>query len=150
MNKYLNDPDIVDYMNQNGMKKFEFIHYTKGRSELGSLVESMVKITKRLTFSSIRNTVISYKDFVFLINYVGHMANRRPIAFKDALRDSNITVPTPITPEMLLHGRELVSVNIIPELNNQDDNDPEWMMNNSKTIINCNYCIRNYLELYPN
>ena len=44
--------------------------------------------------------------------------NRRPIAFKEALRDCNPNqdVPESITPEMLLKGTEIVDVNIIPRL----------------------------------
>ena len=140
LNKYLDDEKVINYMNENGMKKFEFTNYVKGRSQLGSLVESMVKITKKLIFSSIRNLIITYKDFFFLIEYITHMINRRPVAFKDSLRQSDVnSVPSPITPEMLLHGRELVSVNIIPQIHDSDDDDLDWIMRDSKVIIQDNY-----------
>ena len=68
------------------------------------------------------------------------MINRRPVAFNDSLRQSDVnSVPSPITPEMLLHGRELVSVNIIPQIHDSDDDDPNWIMRDSKVIIQENY-----------
>ena len=46
-----------------------------------------------------------------------HLANRRPIAFKESLRTDNADdIISPITPEMLLKGYELASLNIIPHL----------------------------------
>lgn len=47
-----------------------------------------------------------------------HIVNRRPVAFQEVLSDNTLQgeLPTPITPEMLLHGRELISFNIIPQM----------------------------------
>ena len=45
-----------------------------------------------------------------------HLANRRPIAFKEALRDNDAEVPDPITSELLIRGYELSSLNLIPDL----------------------------------
>ena len=68
---------------------------------------------------------MKYRDFEFLIAYVVHLINRRPVALKDALRDTiGEDIPDPITPECLIHGYDLISVNIIPEL--QVDSEPDW------------------------
>ena len=46
---------------------------------------------------------------------------------KSNLRDSSgIVYPEAITPEMLTHGRELLSLNLIPELQPIPDQDPDW------------------------
>ena len=98
------------------MKPLSFQQYYKWASELGSLVEICVKMVKKLIFGAVRNNVLSYFDFQFLISNVVHLLNRRPIAFQSALRDSSINVPEPITPEMLIRGYELTSLNLIPDL----------------------------------
>ena len=59
---------------------------------------------------------------------VNHLVNKRPVAFKEAVRDCvGDDVPDPITPEMLLYGRSLPSVNCIPSLQPiDDDHDPDY------------------------
>ena len=57
--------------------------------------------------------------------------NRRPVAFKDSLRDGSTNVPQAITAEMLIHGFSLPSVNLIPPSPNTDK-DPDFsIMKNS-------------------
>ena len=121
MNEFLNDSDTLQYLNENDIKFFEFSHYPKGNSELGGLVESCVKIVKRLIHGSIKNNVLDYFGFELVVCQTIHLANRRPIAFREALRqpDSNL-LPSPITPEILLKGHELVSVHVIPSQSNMD------------------------------
>jgi hypothetical protein len=53
------------------------------------------------------------------------MVNRRPIAFKEALRDT-VDVPNPITPEQLIKGYELVSICMIPDLQFRESADLPW------------------------
>ena len=67
------------------------------------------------------------------------MVNRRPVAFKDALRScSGEEIPTPITPEPICRGYELLSVNIIPELQPYHEPDLEWIYPNPTTKIKSN------------
>ena len=115
---FINDPDTKQYLDENGIKCLEFNQYYKGCSQLGSLVESCVKLVKRLIYGSIKNAVLKYLDFEFLISETIHLVNRRPVAFKEGLRDGNLNedIPAPITPEILLKGYELTSLNIIPDL----------------------------------
>ena len=132
---YLNDHEVQIYFESNNIKPLEFQQYFKGCSALGSLVEICVKLVKRLIFGSIKNNILEYHDFEFLIYYVVHLINRRPIAFKEALRDPNLdTVPEPITPEHLIRGYELTSINIIPDLQDVPSSDPDWSANLNASI----------------
>ena len=84
-------------------------------------------MVKRLLFGSIKNLVLSYSDFEYVVRHTVHLANRRPIAFKESLREINLnSVPEVITPEHLIKGYESTSLNIIPELHPIPDTDPEW------------------------
>ncbi|XP_068204845.1 uncharacterized protein [Palaemon carinicauda] len=54
-----------------------------------------------------------------------HLANRRPIAFKASLRDISDELPEPITPEHLIRGYGLTSINLIPDLHYIPSEDPD-------------------------
>ena len=130
MQSFLSDHETRLYFEENNVRPIQFQQFFKGCSKLGSLVEVCVKLVKRLLFGSIKNSVLSYEDFNFLVCHTVHLANRRPIAFKDSLREDNLnSVPEPITPEMLVRGYELVSLNLIPELQDIPDTDPDWQPN---------------------
>ena len=81
---WVNDPETSAYFESNNVKPLSFQQYFKGCSELGSLVEICVKLVKRLLFGSIKNNVLSYFEFEFLVSYLVHLVNRRPIAFREA------------------------------------------------------------------
>ena len=126
------------YFEENNVKPLLFQQYFKGCSQLGSLVEVCVKMIKRLLFGAIKNNVLTYYDFDFLVSNVVHLVNRRPIAFKDALRDNNTDfVPEPITPEQLIRGYELSSLNLIPDL--QPFSDPVYDGNTNTTSVQDGY-----------
>ena len=121
---FLKDPMTQNYFQENNVKPMSFDHYFKGRSELGSLVESMVKQTKRLIYGSVKKQVLSMRDFEFHVCQVIHVINRHPIAFQESLREStDPDLPEVITPEILLKGQQLVSLNVIPQLNIDDIED---------------------------
>ena len=130
LNDYLNDDACREYLSEYGIEKFEFNHYPKGRNELGGLVESCVKLVKKLLYGSIRNNVLAMEDFEFLVSLIIHLVNRRPIAFKETLRQDPKgfnSLPSPITPEMLVKGHELISMNVFPQLSASEDlSDPTW------------------------
>jgi len=123
---FVRDMHTVNYFRENGIGSLKFEQYYKGKSELGALVEVCVKFVKRLIFGAIRNYIVELRDFEFLVEQTVHLINRRPVAFKEALRDEVDYVPEPITPEKLIHGYDLVSVNIIPELQPDPDMESEW------------------------
>ncbi|XP_068235640.1 uncharacterized protein [Palaemon carinicauda] len=117
------------YFERNGVQSLKFDQFVKVHNQLGSMVEVCVKLVKRLIYGAIGKNVLEYHDFEFLIQQVIHLVNRRPIAFKEALRDQiGDDIPEPITPENLIHGYDLISVNIIPELH--EGRDPDWIPEN--------------------
>ena len=65
-------------------------------------------------------------DFMFMVSQAVCLVNKRPVAFSDALRESAVgaNLPSPITPEMLLRGHDLVTLNILPC--QSVDVDPDW------------------------
>ena len=115
---FLDDFHCVEFFEQHGIKSVTFEHYAKGNSSLGSLVEVCVKQTKFLIVKSIGKVILTYRHFQLLICKTQHLLNRRPVAFQNSLRQENVVdeVPTPITPEVLLFGRDLISVNVIPDV----------------------------------
>ena len=124
---FLKDPVTCTYFKENGSKCIEFNQYYKGCSKLGSLVESCVKLTKRLIAGSIGKNVLNFRDFEFVVMQTRHLVNRRPIAFVESLRDcTQNELPEPITPELLIHGHNLISTNIIPTLQGHPSDDPDW------------------------
>ncbi|XP_066944612.1 uncharacterized protein [Macrobrachium rosenbergii] len=126
---FLSDKDTQSYFRENNIRPLSFQQYYKGHNELGSLVESCVKMVKRLIEGSIRNMVLDYLDFEFAVQNIVHLVNRRPIAFKEYLRSNDGTepVPSPITPEILVKGHELNSLNIIPHLHPLPTADDTWI-----------------------
>ena len=124
---FLKDNESQKYFEENGVESITFEQYYKGRSELGSLVESCVKLIKRLIYGAIRNNVLNYRDFEFLIAQTIHLVNKRPVAFKESLRDcSGDEFPCAITPENLLRGYDLISLNVVPDLQPNVDGDSDW------------------------
>ena len=124
---FINDHETGLYFEENNVKPLTFHQYFKGCSKLGSLVEVCVKMVKRLLFGSIKNLVLSFPDFEYIVCHTVHLANRRPIAFKESLREGNLSsVPEPITPELMVKGYDLTSLNLIPELQGMPDLDPDW------------------------
>jgi len=120
--EFLRDPESIAYFEHNGAKVTTFEQYYKGCSSLGSLVESCVKLCKRLLSGSVKKNILPFRDFEFFVSQVVHIVNRRPIAFKEGLRDtSGDIVPDTITPELLIHGRKLLSINVVPSLQPVDD-----------------------------
>ena len=125
---FLRDHDTQKHFEENNVKAVEFNQYFKGCSEMGSLVEICVKMVKHLINKSMGTNVLDFREFEFLICQACHLVNRRPIAFKDALRDSSgEIVPQPITPENLIHGYDLISINIIPDLQPTPMIDPDYI-----------------------
>ena len=121
----IEDPEAKSYFDSLRLKFVKFNQFAKGKSELGSMVEVCVKALKKLIYSSIKTNILTNREFEFLICEVIHIVNRRPVALKEVLRDKDLDVPEAITPELLLRGYSLTSVNIMPD-NNIDLNDPDF------------------------
>ena len=122
---FIKDSETQKFLTDNGIQNITIDQYPKGHNELGGLIESGVKMAKRLIYGAIKSNVLEFSDFHFLICQTVQLLNRRPLIFKEALRDfSTSELPSPITPEMLLKGRELVGMNLIPEFS--DPNGDEY------------------------
>ena len=61
----LSDPEALSYFRENGESCISFQQYYKGCNKLGSLVESCVKLTKRLLSGAIKNNVLDLREFEF-------------------------------------------------------------------------------------
>ena len=125
---FIKDPETVKYFHSHNMQLLEFHQFPKGCKQLGSLIEICVKMVKRLIHATIKNNIVSYEVFEYLISEAVHLVNKRPISFKEAIRDDSITdVPTVITPEMIIHGFDLPSLNVIPNFQVNPSDDVEWL-----------------------
>ena len=114
---FLGDPITNAYLRENAAESISFQQHYEGHNELGSLVESCVKLSKRLLSGSVKNIVLSLRDFEYFVCQTVHLVNRRPVAFRESLRDCiSDSLPDLITPEMLIHGHSLLSINVIPSL----------------------------------
>ncbi|XP_068200730.1 uncharacterized protein [Palaemon carinicauda] len=102
---FLSHFETKDFLRRHNMNEIKFDHYYKGNSELGGLVEICVKLSKRLIQGAIGKNILPYKDFEFTVSKTVHLINRRPISFKDSLREySPEELPEVITPEKLNNG----------------------------------------------
>ena len=134
---FLSDSDTLLFFKSNGVQPIKFDNYFKGNSSLGSLVEVCVRMCKHLIHKSIKNYVLGLKQFEFIISQTIHLINRRPISFKDDLRTLEPNeIPFPITPEMLIHGFDLNSFNVIPNLQADPDLDEEFLNDNVSDQVN--------------
>ena len=136
LRNFLKDHDTLKYFEEYNIKCFDFQHYFKGCSKLGSLVEICVTFTKKLIFGTIRNNILNFREFEFVISKVVHLVNKRPIALKENLSDPEHSVPQCITPENLLRGYDLISLNIIPELQPVDSEEWSTDLNTDLTKLN--------------
>jgi len=125
ISEILGETDTKTYLSKRGIDYQGFNQYFKGNSALGSLVEVCVKLTKKLIYGAIRNLVLDDDDFNLLIKQTIYLINSRPIAFQSALRDDDCNLPAPISPELLVTGREIVALNIVPQ-HSDDRSDPDW------------------------
>ena len=124
---FLSDEETKSYLECNGMKVAKFQQFCKGNSSLGSLIEICVKMTKHLLQKSIRSLVLDYFEFEFMVCKIIDLVNKRPIAFKESLRSlPQDEIPFCITPEILVKGYETCSLSIIPELQYQNLDDPDF------------------------
>ena len=102
--------------------KWKNWQYPTGRHQLGGLIENIVLQARRLINAAIGRKKVDTLDFQLVIAQTVALLNKRPISFKDSLR-SEEDLELHITPEMLLHGRELPMVNFFL---NQDEEDPAY------------------------
>ncbi len=109
LREVLDSVEINDYFSQLNVKTPSFRQYPRGSLNrgIGGIIESSVKLIKRLIQGSIRNNVLSYESFLGIIKMCICYANKRPLTNQSALRDQNIdTLFNIVTPEILKLGYE--------------------------------------------
>ena len=116
---YLEDEETKEFLLKNNIKTIDFMPYPAGASQLGGLVESMIKQVKNIITKTIRKNILEDQDFELLVKKTIMLVNKRPIAFKNSLTAIDADVDA-ITPEMILKGREVTCVNILPPNNSED------------------------------
>ena len=141
----LNDSETHKFFNFNNIQSPEFEQYFKGKKELGGLVEICVKLSKNLISGAIGNLILSSYDFLFTLRQSVNIINRRPIAFREKLTSNDIDLPDVITPEQLIYGRTLTSMNIIPEMHPIDETNLEVLDSNIPTSFDKLNKMRNRL-----
>ena len=143
---------MIKFLSEHGIGNFEFTQYYKGNSSLGSLVESLVKIVKRLLHGAIGKNILSLNEFQLFVSNVLCLTNKRPIAFKEALRDSDLSnAPDPITPELLIRGYSLPTMNIVPQNEYDYDDDPEFPISSkevSRSLDKLQRSRKRLMEIY--
>ena len=126
INNFLGDDETKDWLQKRGINSLRFEQYPKGNSALGSLIECLVKQTKRLLNKAIGRIYLDYFEFESAVEHTINLLNNRPVAFKEALRD-NQSLQEVITPAMLLRGSPLHTINVNPYLQPVDDaGDPDY------------------------
>ena len=129
MEDILNNEQMRKFLHENGIKSIDFSHYFKGNSSLGSLVEICVKFCKKLIYGAIKTNVLERSDFELVISQTIYLVNKRPISFKDSLRENdNVELPEVITPELLVTGRNKSVLNILPLSSAIEDGDEDWLL----------------------
>lgn len=120
--EFLNDVEVLNFLKERNVKVLEFSPYPSGASFLGGTVESMVKLVKNTIYSSISKNVLPYNQFYLLVKECNMLINKRPVAFKTTLRnfDEDPSVPSVITPELLLKGYDVPNLIIAPHLHITD------------------------------
>ncbi|RXG53621.1 hypothetical protein Avbf_13496 [Armadillidium vulgare] len=142
-------PNIVSQLNlfkdEKGLLrvKSKFNRYKdKYKNYFPILLHKNSPITEMIILDMHKKT--SHANFEFIVAQTIHLVNRRPVAFKEALRDSGQEdIPAAITPEILLKGHELISLNIIPNLQpdpeTEDDIDISWTTDDTINHIKDSY-----------
>ena len=83
-----------------------------------------MKFIERLLFGAIKNNILPYHDFEFMVVQTISLLNKRHIAFKQELRDTDSEgMLSPISPNLLLKGKETITVNVVPPLHPGEDID---------------------------
>lgn len=121
---YLSDHEAHKYFTENGIKVTSFDQFPKGNSALGGICERLVEMIKLHFNKVLRRKVLPFENFRYLVDEAQFFCNRRPLCFKEFLRNPmNVESVTPITPEMLIKGYSTEPIKIAPSVSNSD---AEW------------------------
>lgn len=88
----LKDVETQVFFEENNVQSPKFEQFFKGNKTLGSLVESCVKLTKKLLHRAIGKNVLHHLQFELFVMQTINLVNKRPIAFRKGLK--KITIVT--------------------------------------------------------
>ena len=119
---YLKDDVSKKFLQSRNIKTLTFHPYPAGASELGGFIERLVKEVKKIIVSSVGSNILSRSDFEFLIHETKMLVNKRPLCFKSSLNklDSDAAAIGAITPEMVVKGRDVPCLSILPQLDSDN------------------------------
>ena len=135
---HLNNSETNDFLKSRGIDLMKFSPYPADSSQLGGFIESLVKQVKRLINCSVGKNIMKRDDFEFVISESKMLINKRPIAFKNGLFDNNTDILNPLTPEMIVKGRDVACINIVPQVTS-DNNDEDFTVQNCTKVISDRY-----------
>lgn len=96
----------------------------------------MVKQVKHIIVAGLGNRIVPLSEFQFIVAEAECLVNKRPIALKSLLsaNDKDPDLPCAITPELLIRGYEVPSMNILPVESGDSLDDMDWLPNSSKVF----------------
>ena len=75
-------------------------------------------------------------SFEFIVCKTVDLLNKRPVTFKESLRNlRHDQVPFCITPEMLVYGYETGTLNVIPQIQTCNFDDPDYSPISSLNVL---------------
>ena len=135
----------MNFLIENNIKPLNFLPYPAKASFLGGFVENLVKQVKLMIFSSISKKVLNYEHFHVFVKQCRMLLNKRPVGCKRPLSDQSAEFEA-ITPEMLVYGRQMPVISIIPQLQPETDyrpkSPPDSLFDSFNTLRN----VKNSLE----
>ena len=132
----LDDIQIKNYFKIHDMKQLKFLPYPSGASFLGGAVEYIVKQVKHVLTAGINKHKLLLREFEFLVAEARVLISKRPIGFKNiSVKEVDPEYQFAITPELLLRGYEVPSLNILPGFNDPEETENlDWSPNSSKVF----------------
>ena len=124
----LKDIEVQNFFKENHVEELSFLPYPSGASHLGACVESLIAQIKHILHAGIGKKLLTLRSFEFLVAETAHLMNKRPIALKEMLSANEVTneVPFALTPEIILKGYSVPSMNILPLESKDDLVDQTW------------------------
>lgn len=120
---FLQDNYVNNFLKERNIKILEFSPYPAHSSRLGGTVESLVKQVKNMIYSSLGKNTLQDDHFHYLVKECNVLINKRPLSFKESLRNSSSESMEPLTPEKLLKGYDIPNLLIIPQLFTEGNTD---------------------------
>ena len=118
---FMNEPKVKNFLTEKNIKFLDFVPYPARASFLGGFVENLVKQVKKMINASLSNTVLSYEHFCLFIKKCKVLVNKRPIGCQRLVTDQSSQEFEVLTPEMLIYGRDIPVISVIPQINTDKD-----------------------------